>query len=115
MLFSFISSYLKHKQDQRFHEGFDFAAGALLKGSYTPEQLADMASHPDTNSFDKGVLSATRKWNAAQGKATSIAADDLIEFNHWFLSEQGKPYEMMYAFARAAWNARAAKAKGGEA
>lgn len=56
---------------------------------------------------------AIERWNMRAQTAPSVS-DENEAFEAWFRSEQGKPYDGMWSFARAAWIARARLAPGAQ-
>ena len=65
------SNYLASKKEERYREGFDWAAGVLLREEMVPEELERQVhtwefDHEQEEAFDKGVLAAIaalRRWS----------------------------------------------------
>jgi hypothetical protein len=72
LIHSFLIQKKINRQYQRFHTGYNYAAGALLRGEKTPLQLENEQT-TDYDEFDKGVDSAIK-----QAIKLKICADDRI-------------------------------------
>lgn len=54
--------------NEDYRNGYDWAAGHLLSGRSTPDDIEAMTSAGDyTTNFDRGVCAAAREWADQQG------------------------------------------------
>ena len=62
-ILNLISEQKRKRENRKLRDGYDFAAGALLRGESTVESLEAQASTPwDKNDFDLGILVAIKDW-----------------------------------------------------
>ena len=56
--------WLHLRDEQHFINGYNYAAGLLLRKERTPEQVLDQSSSFDfsLDPFDKGMIEAVRDW-----------------------------------------------------
>lgn len=53
----------ERREAKKFQEGYDYAAGELLKGNNKPSDLIMQAYGPDRDAFDDGIEQAVADWN----------------------------------------------------
>lgn len=57
-----LTHWQERKKQARFNRGYDYAAGALLRGEETPGSLeAKWWHNPYSDEFDTGVMTATKR------------------------------------------------------
>lgn len=55
-----FKKYRDRREEKRFNDGYDYAAGALLRGEETPLSLeAQWWRNPYSGTFDSGIRAAT--------------------------------------------------------
>lgn len=59
---SWITKWKRLRQEIWQDEGYDWAAGMLLRGGTTEETLSYIQTGSGADSFDQGVVEACREW-----------------------------------------------------
>jgi hypothetical protein len=64
-MFKWLSSYFKTSKErskkEQYINGFDYAAGKLLRKELTPQELEKYIIYIDYDSFDRGIVDAINK------------------------------------------------------
>jgi hypothetical protein len=62
IMFKWLSNYRKkNKEKKQYINGFDYAAGKLLRNESTPHELESHIIYIDYDSFDRGIVDAINK------------------------------------------------------
>lgn len=60
-IFDFWIKRKAWRKKREFNDGYDFAAGALLRGEKSPLELVALCWPDNSDPFDKGMTEATNK------------------------------------------------------
>ncbi|WP_333906123.1 hypothetical protein [Delftia acidovorans] len=111
-------SFVVDPSNPRYHEIEAFAAAAPQAQASAPDWWRGRADEIEVQVAATGNSEAMRCYTdmrtLLQAAAPALeapaapAGDEEAAFTKWFQGEQGKPYQGMWEFARAAWMARAA-------
>ena len=61
IMFKWLSNYRKRLKKENYDNGFDYAAGVLLRKDRTAIQLTSYFYDSELDSFDRGVIDAINK------------------------------------------------------
>lgn len=60
-MFKWVSNYRKRSKKENYNNGYDYAAGALLRGEKTAKGLKAYFFGSESDSFDIGIVDAINK------------------------------------------------------
>lgn len=60
-MFKWLSNYRKRSRRENYNNGFDYAAGTLLRKDMTDTELTSYFYDSELDSFDHGVIDAINK------------------------------------------------------